>query len=283
MRIASDIKVISADDFVRRFPLRAKNLMWLLGAGASASAGIPTAWDMIWEFKQQLFVSQRRVSLQSVSDLSNQAIRHQLQSYIDASGRFPAAGSPDEYAALFEAAWPDERDRRSYIDGKVSGAKSSFGHLAIATLMKGDLLRLVWTTNFDPLVADAAARVFGSTGALTSVALDAPDLARDVVASGRWPVEIKLHGDFRSRRLKNTTDELRQQDARLKQEFVDASRAYGLVVVGYSGRDDSVMETLMAGLEDDRARSRVPCSPCPPRGRSPHRSFAGAGGCRPCG
>jgi len=36
--------------------------MWLLGAGASAAAGIPMAWDMIWEFKQQLYVSQRRVS-----------------------------------------------------------------------------------------------------------------------------------------------------------------------------------------------------------------------------
>ena len=34
---------VGADDFARRFALRAGNLMWLLGAGASASAGIPTA------------------------------------------------------------------------------------------------------------------------------------------------------------------------------------------------------------------------------------------------
>lgn len=33
--------------------MRGGLLMWLLGAGASASAGVPTAWDMIWEFKQQ--------------------------------------------------------------------------------------------------------------------------------------------------------------------------------------------------------------------------------------
>lgn len=37
--------VVSVDDFVRRFSMRTGNLMWLLGAGASASAGIPTAWD----------------------------------------------------------------------------------------------------------------------------------------------------------------------------------------------------------------------------------------------
>ena len=41
--------VVAADDFARRFSMRAGSLMWLLGAGASAPAGIPTAWDMIWE------------------------------------------------------------------------------------------------------------------------------------------------------------------------------------------------------------------------------------------
>ena len=50
--------IVAAHDFARRFSMRAGGLMWLLGAGASAAAGIPTAWDMIWEFKQQLFVSQ---------------------------------------------------------------------------------------------------------------------------------------------------------------------------------------------------------------------------------
>ncbi|WP_247517023.1 hypothetical protein [Bradyrhizobium sp. 190] len=43
--------------------------MWLLGAGASAAASIPTAWDMIWEFKQQLYVRQRRVSPKQVAEL----------------------------------------------------------------------------------------------------------------------------------------------------------------------------------------------------------------------
>src|SRR5215469_16713679 len=94
---------VGSDDFARRFALRAANLMWLLGAGASASSGIPTAGDMIWEFKQLLYVSQRRVALQNVSDLSNPAIRAQLQNHIDAAGNLPAVGSPDEYASLFEA------------------------------------------------------------------------------------------------------------------------------------------------------------------------------------
>lgn len=241
---------LRVDDFTRRFALRATNLMWFLGAGASASAGIPTAWDMVWEFKQLLYVSQRRVALQSVADLSNPAIRAQLQAHIDAAGTLPAAGSPEEYAGLFEAVYPAELDRRAFLAAKLTGAKPSYGHLALAVLMRAQRSRLVWTTNFDPLVADSCAKIFGTTGTLTSVALDAPDLARQVIGESRWPVEVKLHGDFRSRRLKNTNDELRQQDARLRQLLVEACGRFGLVAAGYSGRDGSIMDTL------DEAASR---------------------------
>jgi NAD-dependent SIR2 family protein deacetylase len=248
LRIRPEFMPIEADDFARRFTMRAANLMWLLGAGCSASAGIPTAGDMVWEFKQQLYVSQRRVSLKSVSDLSNPVIREQLQSYIDASGRFPASGAADEYAALFETVWPHEGDRRAYLDGKSTGAKPCYGHYALATLMCAGLAKLAWTTNFDSLIADACAKIYDSTGPLTTVALDAPDLANEAINAQRWPIEIKLHGDFRSRRLKNTGDELRQQDARLRQVLVDSCRRSGLVVAGYSGRDDSVMDALSEAL-----------------------------------
>jgi NAD-dependent SIR2 family protein deacetylase len=241
---------LGIDDFTRRFALRAANLMWFLGAGASASAGIPTALDMVWEFKQLLFASQRRVALQTVADLSNPAIRAQVQAHIDAAGTLPEAGSPEEYAGLFEAVYPAESDRRAFLDAKLTGAKPSYGHLALAALMRAQRTRLVWTTNFDPLVADSCAKLFGTTGTLTSVALDAPDLAQQVVSEGRWPVEVKLHGDFRSRRLKNTNDELRQQDARLRQLLIDACARFGLTVAGYSGRDSSVMDAL------DEAASR---------------------------
>ncbi|MFC6627904.1 SIR2 family protein [Sphingomonas yabuuchiae] len=68
-------------------------------------------------------------------------------------------------------------------------------------------------------------------------------------SSAQWPIEVKLHGDFRSRRLKNTPDELRQQDAQLREVLVDSCRRSGLVVGGYSGRDASIMDALEAALE----------------------------------
>ena len=248
-RFQNELPQIGADDFVRRFSLRSQNLMWLLGAGTSASAGVPTAIDMVWEFKQLLFASQRKVPRQVMADLSNPAVRAKLQAHIDSLCRLPPAGASDEYASLFEELHPSEADRRVYLDSKIAGAKPSYGHLALATLMRAERTRLIWTTNFDMLVADACAKIFDTTGSLTTGDLDTPDLAAQAIGEERWPVEVKLHGDFRSRRLKNTPDELRQQDGRLRKLFIDSCQRFGVVVVGYSGRDDSVMDALEEAVQ----------------------------------
>lgn len=68
-------------------------------------------------------------------------------------------------------------------------------------------------------------------------------MAEQAFQGSRWPLEVKLHGDFRSRRLKNTPDELRKQDERLLRVLIDSCHTSGLIVVGYSGRDDSIAVT----------------------------------------
>ena len=227
--------------------------MWFLGAGVSVSAGIPTAEQMIWQFKQQLYVAQRKAERESIADLTNPAIRALLNSHIEGSDNMPKSGSPAEYAALFEATYPSEKDRATFIQGMIDGARPVYGHLSLATLLKAGHSHLVWTTNFDHLLEDACAKVFDTTSALSAVALDAPALAQELISGQKWPIEIKLHGDFRSRNLKNTADELRQQDASLRRQLVDACRRFGLVVAGYSGRDDSIMDSLENALEEGGA------------------------------
>ncbi len=58
--------------------------------------------------------------------------------------------------------------------------------------MKGARCRLVWTSNFDPLVADGCAKVYGGTGLLTTVAIETGSPGRNATDEGRWPVEVKL-------------------------------------------------------------------------------------------
>ncbi len=236
-------------EFLRIYPLRAPNVMWLLGAGASAASGVPTACDMIWDFKRRLYCAEQRVSLRACEDLSSPNVRAKIQHYLDGRGDCPSLDSDEEYSHYFSTVFPDESDRRRYIDQMIAKATPSYGFLALAILMKLGHVRAVWTTNFDRNVEDAAATVLKTTSKLVVSALDTPDLTREALNEGRTPVLGKLHGDFQSRRLKNTSEELQAQDAQLRRQLVDACKRYGLIVAGYSGRDRSVMDALHESID----------------------------------
>lgn len=223
--------------------------MWLLGAGASAAAGIPTAFHMIWDFKRALYCSAQKVPITTCSDLSSLIVRARLQNYFDGLGTFPSDGSKEEYSHYFRIVYPDERDRRRYIDRLQEGGSPSHGHMALACLLYLSKVRVVWTTNFDGMIEDAASSVFRSTTKLTVSTLDSSHIAMEALNEGRWPLLVKLHGDFRSRLLKNTSEELQTQDAQLRIALIEACRRYGLAVTGYSGRDHSVMDALEEGLD----------------------------------
>jgi hypothetical protein len=236
-------------DFLRLYPLRAPNIMWFLGAGASAAAGVPTAEEMVWDFKRSLYCSALRVPLASCSDLGDPSLRSILQKHFDSSGKFPAVGAAEEYAFYFEAAYPDAADRRRYIEGQIAKAHPSYGHLALAALLKLDKARIVWTVNFERTIEDAAFGLFRTTAKVTVVTLENAAVGRQALQEGRWPIILKPHGDFQSRHLKNTGTELQKQDEELRRLLVDSSTRQGLAVIGYSGRDFSVMDALTEAVD----------------------------------
>ncbi len=246
------VRPLDAPAFLRLFQLRGAQITWFLGAGASRAAGIKTAGDMIWDFKQRLYRSQKKLPPSAITDIGEASVQRKIQTYFDETGKFPAAGSETEYSAYFEATYHAPRDRRTYLDELIARGKPSFGHHALALLMAEDLCRIVWTTNFDRTVEDAAAERFAGTGRLVTADLKEPEKIRHAIDENRWPVYGKLHGDYHSDALKNTDAELRQQDAEMRRNLVDACRRSGLAVVGYSGRDASVMAALTEALDEGR-------------------------------
>ena len=232
------------EDFLRFYPLRSQNIMWFVGAGASAAAGIPTAGDLIRKFKSNLYCAKQKVSVECCADLADPHLLARLQQFFDSLEEFSSVENDDEYAFYFERAYPAESDRRRVIEEAVKVATPSFGHLALAALLKLDKSRVVWTSNFDRLVEDAIIVMQGTSTKFVTATLGEPELALQAINEGRWPIVVKLHGDFQSRRLKNTVDELSAQDAKLRRSLVEACQRYGLAVVGYSGRDKSVLDSL---------------------------------------
>jgi hypothetical protein len=228
---------------------------------------------MIWEFKRTIFCSEQRVALSACQNLSDLGLRDRIQRHFDTAGGHPLLDDPSEYAHYFELAYPDEKDRRTYIDAKVRGVEPSFGHTCLGVLIAAGRARIVWTTNFDPAIETSCARVLGSTAHLAVATLDTPNLAEEAIAEERWPLAGKLHGDFQSRRLKNIPEELREQDARLRRALVGACGRYGLIVCGYSGRDASVMDALdEAAVEGSFPAGLfwIHCGEAPPMPRVEH-------------
>lgn len=242
--------------FARSFALNPSRWAWFLGAGASAAANVPTGTHMIREFKARLFSDALNLPAREI-DTDDPLWVERIQAHFSANGALPPSGDPDEYAAAFEAAYPNEADRRIYIDTKVVDARPSYGHRVLAALIATDQARCIVTTNFDPLVENAVAVArdlsAGDARALTVASIDSAERATRGVAESDWPLLLKLHGDFKESRLKNTTAELRRQYETLRAALIECAYRFGLIVVGYSGRDDSVMESLHSALQQPGA------------------------------
>ena len=178
-------------------------------------------------------------------------VAESVRRYFDNAHGMPPLGDQGEYALAFERAYPDLVVRRQWLDRWISLGRPSYGHRALVALIAGGFVRWVATTNFDDLIERAYEQLRAreeSLHRLTVAALDSSERAARALREDDWPLLIKLHGDIGSERLKNTTDELQEQDATLRQALVDAFRGHGLAVIGYSGRDASVMETLRTAI-----------------------------------
>jgi len=236
--------------FLRTYKARSKNIHWFLGAGSSANAGIMTAWEMTWEFKRDIYCSENGKSIKSCQDLSNPSIRSLIQSYLDSKKSHPKENSLDEYSHFFSLAYRTEADRRSYIDKKIINGEVKFSHKVLASLLASKICKAIWTTNFDSIIEESWQSLGMPVGRLNTASIENSLKASQCLREDRFPLYVKLHGDFQSTILKNTSSELQDQDLDFKKTLLDlVGTKYGFAIVGYSGRDNSIMEILEAILD----------------------------------
>ena len=222
--------------------------------------------------REKFTALKQRVHPARVSDLTNRAVQSCIQAYLDEKGCYPRAGDPNEYAEFFEAAYHSASDRATFLNQFLIGKNPSYGHHVLAQLMKADKTRVIWTTNFDKLIEDAAASGFlGNISRLVVADLGEPAKAESALSAEQWPLMVKLHGDFHSERLKNTSAELQSQDAKMRDAMCVACRRYGLAVSGYSGRDSSIIEVLEETIKS--GKGYFPLQACSGSNVEGHRHF----------
>ena len=228
------------DAFLRSFK-QSKNgsFAFLLGAGASITSGVQSAEDCIWDWKKLIYVTNNPTN-EAFLDIHSDCCRKKIQTWLNEQRGYPIEKSDEEYVFYAEKAFPLSGDRTRYFESLCFDKNPNIGYKLLCLLHKYRILKSVWTTNFDGLVERAAHQANITP---ININLDNPERIHRTENSQEL-LYIALHGDYKYSELKNTATELdSQQDTfkhRLKEYFVDKN----LIVIGYSGRDKSLMEAL---------------------------------------
>lgn len=233
---------LSLDEFVRSFKVnRGTQYALFLGAGSSISSGVHSAEQCIWDWKRSIFLSRHPGLEKQFGELSLTGVRERIQDWLDGTGEYPCQGDEAEYGTYIKKCYPIEQDRRRYFDGMIRGIQPHFGYRLLCFLAELRMVRTVWTTNFDGLVAKAAA---GTNVTTIEVGIDCAQKRLSRQGREGELLCVSLHGDYRYDLLKNTADELIEQDESLRKALVAELQDVPCICLGYSGRDASVMEAL---------------------------------------
>ncbi|MCI1647463.1 MAG: SIR2 family protein [Bacteroides sp.] len=242
--------ILDFDAFLRSFSQNTDTAFaFLLGAGSSITSGVQSANDCIWEWKKSIFLSNNSNKAKYFQDYRSDIVKKRIQSWLDSQGGFPEINSPMEYSFYAEKAFPIEGDRVKYFSSLVTDKDPYVGYKILCLLNKANIVKSVWTTNFDGLTERAAHQMRMTPIAIN---LDNPDrIYRN--DSNNELLCIALHGDYKYTKLKNTIKELDSQN----QIFIDVLKRYfvdkNLVVSGYSGRDSSLMRSIQTAFTEKGA------------------------------
>ena len=243
-----DDLVLTLDAFVRSVGVRRTTPHALfIGAGTSVSSGVPSAQACIWEWKRHLFLTNNPGLEDQFAELSLPSVQRRIQQWLNTQGIYPMEGTPEEYAFYIHKCFPIPDDRRAYFQEKVRSAQPHIGYRLLCHLAQSDIMRSVWSTNFDGLVARAAANFNLSP---LEVGIDTQSRLSRQANRGEL-LCVSLHGDYRYDELKNTPDELQRQEEALRQALIEEIRQRPTIICGYSGRDHSVMEALHTACNEE--------------------------------
>jgi len=158
-------------------------------------------------------------------------------------------GEPDYSDVLAELA-PSQGDRRNLLSSyfepteqeREEGLKApTKAHHAIARLVTDGFVKVIVTTNFDRLLE----------AALADADVEPSVVSSPSSAAGALPIAhsscviIKVHGDYLSPDLKNTSEELAIYDPAIEGLLGEVFDQYGLIVCGWSGTWDTALRNAI--------------------------------------
>ncbi len=214
--------VISQSDVVRQIAQNRHGFAAWMGAGCSAESGVKTGRQICEEIRTDLAKYYRGQDLK--------AWENQTLNWDDPRRR---------YSTCLRKRAPTLDQRVEYFRTLLKDKAPAFSHHALSLLMTRRVLkRTCFTTNFDKLIEIAFAQQGFTEFQVIREENDnlfwrGDDYDKNFI--------IKLHGDYDAFNIKNTLDETIRIPPPLAGIAKNALRSSGLVVLGASGFEDSVI------------------------------------------
>lgn len=196
---------------------------FILGAGASVKSGIPSGLSLAKKWYEEIKVDLTKSDFEKWNKNINEE------------------NLAESYTKIFTKRFEiDFRAGYEELQRYMDKAEPSIGYSFLAQLLSKTSHKFIITTNFDTMVEDA---LFGLKEAKPLV-LGHELLSKYInPTSPTRPTIIKIHRDFLLDPY-NTDKEVEQLDAQWKESLEPLLKEHSMIVIGYGGNDDSLMNYL---------------------------------------
>ena len=207
--------------------------MFVLGAGASVSSGIAAGGTLARQWVQEIYL--QRVGRNCPPSFEEWANPVNL-----GIPEFSLESVAEFYQEVYQKRFANDRERGyAYLENAMGGAKPNVGYSILSQILEKTPHKVVITTNFDNLVADALS-TYSDTFPLVCGHESLAGFARPRL---RRPLVAKIHRDLL---LEPRTD--RAGTTELADPWVESLRCllreYTPIVIGYGGDDGRIMGIL---------------------------------------
>lgn len=215
------------------------NYSLLLGAGCSVTSGVRSASELVEIWRKDLYEKLA----------PGDAPQYARESAIEYFSRECSQwyNWAREYSSLFEKKFDLPRQRRMFVESEVAGKLPSLGYAYLMHLVKKKFFNTIFTTNFDDLLNEA----FHHFSDERPIVCAHDSSIASVTVTSERPKIIKLHGDYLFDDIKSTQRETESLEQNTKRKFMEFCKDFGLIVVGYSGCDRSIMDVLNGLLRNE--------------------------------
>lgn len=246
--------------------MKDRQFAFILGAGASFTSGIPTGQGLAQKWLKDLH-------LRECSD--GRSLEQWIAECGIGNGELTFQTAAEHYPQIFERRFDGDREAGyAELESAMEGKSPSLGYSLLAEIIQHTRHKVVVTTNFDNLVADALAMHAHQSPLVVAH----ESLAGFVRPQMRRPLVAKIHRDLYLHPI-NDLDGVSTMEQGWKVALKKLFQYFTPIVVGYGGNDGSLMDMLMELDEDDIAGRMIWCyregSPPPEKARSVLRKHKG--------